>query len=237
VIFQRPAGPDDVGRAVSALGLGGPRPVLTVVGGAGGLGEQMHARLTRVFGEVIAPAVARHGAVAVDGGTDSGVMRLLGRARADLPDFPLIGVAAVGTVDFPGNAAQIDNSEQLDANHTHFVVVPGGEWGTESPYLPLVAEAVAAGAPRVTVLVNGGDIALADSLLAIECGIPLLVLSGTGRLADTIAAAVATPAADGDERIARLARSKLVRVVSVDNHRELAGQLDHHLTVAAPCHR
>ena len=229
MILQHPAGPGDVARAVSALGLGGPRPVLTVVGGAGGLDDELHDRLVTLFCEVIAPAVARHGGVAVDGGTASGVMRLLGRARAGGPEFPLIGVAAGGTVQFPGNRPKIDDFQPLDPHHTHFVVVPGDAWGTESPYIPLVATAVAAGAPLVTLLVNGGDIALADALLSVAHGIPLLVLSGTGRLADRIAAAVAGHPPAGDERLARLAVSDLVRVVPVDDHIEVAGRLERHL--------
>jgi hypothetical protein len=229
MILEHPAGPGDVARAVSALGLGGPRPVLTVVGGAAGLDEELHERLVTLFGQVIGPAVARHGGVAVDGGTASGVMRLLGRARAGGPDFPLIGVAAGGTVAFPGNRPTIHDFQPLDPHHTHFVVVPGDAWGTESPYIPLVATAVAAGRPRLTLLINGGDIALADSLLAISHGIPLLVLSGTGRLADKIAAVVAGHPPRGDERLVRLALSELVRVVPVDNHIEVAGRLEHYL--------
>jgi TRPM family ion channel len=227
VIFERPAGPDDVGRAVAALGLGGPRPVLTLVGGAGGMDGQTRDQLATLFSTVIAPAVARHGAAAVDGGTDNGVMRLLGRARAG---FPLVGVVAEGTVEFPGNTPRIDDFGHLDAHHTHFVVVPGDVWGAESPYIPLVAAALAGGAPRVTVLVNGGDITLIDALLAIEHRTPLLVLRGTGRLADEIAAAADDPAGRGDEGIARLALSDLVRVVPVDNRTELAAQLERYLT-------
>jgi hypothetical protein len=230
VIFSRPAGPDDVGRAVSALGLGGPRPVLTVVGGAAGLDPVDRDRLGSLFSEVIAPAIARHGAAAVDGGTDNGVMRLLGQARAELPEFPLIGVLAEGTVEFPGNTPRIDDFGHIDPNHTHFVVVPGDFWGAESPYIPLVASALASGAPRVAVLVNGGEISLSDALETLEHGSPLLVLRGTGRLADKIAAAAEDPAARGDERIARIALSDLVRVVPVDNRTDLAAQLERYLT-------
>jgi hypothetical protein len=229
VIFEFPAGPDDVVRAVAGLRLGGPRPVLTIVGGAGRLDDDARERLTDAFAEVIAPAVARNGAVAVDGGTDVGVMRLFGRAHAAHPRFPLIGVLAAGTVEFPGNVPQIDDFARLEPGHTHFVVVPGRDWGDEVPYLPLVAEAVAGGAPRVTMLVDGGDISLSDALLAVERGSPLLVLRGSGRLADRVAAAAEGCDPAGDERIGRLAQSDLVRVVPLDDHAGLADRLDRHL--------
>jgi SLOG in TRPM, prokaryote len=194
VIFETASGPEDVARVLVSLALSGPRPVLTLVGGAGRLDDATSELLAALFADVLAPAVAKHGAAAVDGGTGSGVIRLFGRARAGLPEFPLIGVAAGGTVEFPGNTPTVDDFERLDHNHTHFVMVPGGEWGAESPYLPMVAAAVAAGGPTVTVLVNGGDIALDDGVNSIERGIPVLVLSGTGRAADQIAAAVAVRA-------------------------------------------
>jgi hypothetical protein len=230
VIFSRPAGPDDVGPAVAALGLGGPRPVLTVVGGAGRLTGDDRDRLATLFSEVIVPAITRNGAAAVDGGTDDGVMRLLGEARAGGDPFPLIGVFAAGTVAFPGNTPVIEDFGHVAPHHTHFVVVPGEAWGAESPYLPLVASAVAAGEPRVTLLVNGGEVALSDARETIERGIPLLVLRGTGRLADRIAAAADDPAGCGDERIAHIALSDLVRVVPVDDRAGLAARLDAYLS-------
>ena len=62
--------------------------------------RQMLAVLLR---DAIVPSVERHGAVVVDGGTDSGVMRMLGRERAARDGgFALIGVAAMGTVRVPG---------------------------------------------------------------------------------------------------------------------------------------
>jgi hypothetical protein len=222
VIVERARDEADTGRAVAELRLPGPRPVLVLIGGAAGLDERPHDRLASLFAEVIAPALARHGAAAVDGGTASGVMLLLGLAHADNPTFPLVGVAAEGTVAPPGTTP-------LDRNHTHFVLVPGDQWGAESPYLPLVARALAAGGPTVTLLVNGGDITLDDALRSVDEGIPVLVLSGTGRAADQIAAAVAAHSPRGDDRIARLAVSDAVRVLPLDNRNAIAHALELHL--------
>jgi hypothetical protein len=56
-------------------------------------------------------------------------------------------VAARGTVHFAGNQPTVGDAADLEPNHSHIVLTPGAEWGAESPYLPLVAMALAAGRP------------------------------------------------------------------------------------------
>lgn len=224
VAVVRAAGPAGVARAVEALVLGGPYPVVTVIGGAGGLAGPPLALAATIFDEAIAPAVRAHAAAAVDGGTDSGVMGLLGRARGAGTPFPLIGVAALGTVHVPGDPRS--GTAALEPHHSHFVLVPGVAWGDEAPYLPLVAGAVAGPRPAVTVLINGGEVSFDDAARSIAHRRPLLVLGGTGRTADRIAAAVADPAGCRDERAAAIARSPLVRVVDGTDSRAVAARLD-----------
>jgi hypothetical protein len=75
-----------------------------------------------------------------------------------------------------------------------------------------VATEIAAGAPSVTVLVNGGDIALQDVANSVAAARPVLVINGTGRAADRIAAAL-----DGDSsdaQVAHLADSAMVTAAS-----------------------
>ncbi|WP_127506970.1 hypothetical protein [Actinoplanes solisilvae] len=207
---------DGVPAAVAALGLGAPRPVLVLVGGAGGLTGS--ASSGAVLTDVIAPAVRAHAAAAVDGGTDSGVMRLLGRAAEG---FPLVGVAALDTVTYPGHTHNpIADAAPLEPHHTHFVLAREGRaWGDEAPYLAAAATALAAGRPSVTVLINGGELTLNDAEHSLAEGRPVLVLSGTGRAADRIAA-------HAGERAAAIARSPLVRVVDVTDRDRVAAGLD-----------
>jgi hypothetical protein len=55
----------------------------------------------------------------IDGGTDAGVMQLIGRARAASGGrFPLIGVAAEGTVMVPGAGTSSPDATELEPNHT-----------------------------------------------------------------------------------------------------------------------
>lgn len=220
------SGPAAVPGAITALGLPAARPVLAMVGGAGGLTDDVTRILGAVLTDLIAPAIRTHQAVAVDGGTEAGVMRLLGESRAAGFPFPLVGVAALGTVTYPGHVGANPDAAPLDRHHSHFVLAPGDTWGDEVPYLAAVVSHLAAGRPSVTVLANGGDIAITDAELSLAQGRPLLVLAGTGRTADTIASAAADPAHCRDERLASIAASPLVRVVDVTNHTEIATELD-----------
>jgi hypothetical protein len=176
----------DLPGALIALGLVGPRPVVVVVGGAGGMSDEDTGRVLRLFTDALVPAVVAAGATVVDGGTDSGVMRLLGLARNGAAHhFPLVGVAAEHTVSLPGTSGP----GTLDPHHSHVLLVPGSRWGDESPWLAGTAAALAGTAPSVTVLVNGGAIALDDASQSLADDRPVLVLDGTGRAADQVAAA------------------------------------------------
>jgi hypothetical protein len=209
----RPCQFSDVATAVAGLGLRVQQPVLAVVGGAAGLDEAGKKRLLALFGHALVPVIVSRQAVVVDGGTDSGVMQLIGRARAAAGvSFPLVGVAAEKTIILPGDDAEPGDRAPLERNHSHFVLVPGSSWGDESPWLSRVATVIAGGAPSATILVNGGEIAFQDVAHSLDANRPVLAIAGTGRTADRIAAAVEGDRAD--EQAARLAGSPLITAVS-----------------------
>jgi SLOG in TRPM, prokaryote len=212
---------DQLPSAVEALGLVPPRPTLVVVGGAGGLDDETLARLRSVFASGIVPVLQRCGVAAVDGGTLSGVMRLIGEARATLEaSFPLIGVTAVGTVAIPGRPAPPDTDAVLEPHHTRFVLVPGDQWGAESPWIAQTATALAGDAASITVLVNGGEIAYSDVEHSLQAGRRVVVIAGSGRTADALAAALA--GVETHERAQALVASGLISSVPVDEPSALA---------------
>ncbi len=118
-----------------------------------------------------------------------------------------------------------DDAVALERNHTHFVLVPGAEWGDESPWVARVASALAAGRGSATVLVNGGETAWLDVEHSIEAGRAVVVIGGSGRTADTIAAAV-----DGDPiadpRARSLVESGRMHTVVASNREDLTQMLD-----------
>jgi hypothetical protein len=216
--------PSELPAALTALGLQAPRPVVVLVGGAGGLDRADLDRLRPLFGTGLVPVVTRLRAAAIDGGTWSGVMRLLGEARSSAgADFPLIGVAAAGTVTLPSGQPPRDDAAPLDHNHTHFVLVPGDEWGAEASWIVEVAINLADGAPSVTVVVNGGEIAYSDVERSLDAGRPVITIAGSGRTADQLATAVESGAAD--ERAVALVKSGMVQAVPADDPARLASVL------------
>ncbi|MBE9177607.1 hypothetical protein IQ268_03320 [Oculatella sp. LEGE 06141] len=182
---------DELVTTLNDFGLHQPRPVLVIIGGASQVSEADLARLQSLFVDVLAPLAEELGIFVIDGGTDAGVMRLMGDARSITGGrFPLIGVAPVGRVSMPNRPILDAETTPLEPNHTHFMLVPGSNWGDESPWLAQIASLLADGAPSVTVLVNGGAIALIDVQENVKAGRPIVVIKGSGRLADEIAMAV-----------------------------------------------
>jgi hypothetical protein len=205
--------PEDLSTALRELALHSPRPILVVVGGASKVSEADLSRLRLLFVKVLAPLAEELGASVVDGGTDVGVMQMMGQARAETAaTFPLIGVTPVAKVALPD---RIPSSKvtALEPHHTHFVLIPGSNWGDESPWLARVASVLANGAPSVTVLVNGGEIAWKDVSENLKANRPLLVIAGSGRLADTLAAALRGEATD--ERGRELVASGLAQAIDL----------------------
>lgn len=180
----------DLPAALDALGLVPPRPIVVVVGGAGGMAPREIERLRPLFTEVLAPTIAALGGGVVDGGTATGVMALMGEARADTgASFPLVGVAAAGTVTVPGDGA-VPSAARLEPHHSHFVLVPGNSWGDEVRWIAGVASALAADGPSVTLVVNGGKITYDDVAASMHANRPVLAIHGSGGTADALAAAL-----------------------------------------------
>lgn len=204
-------------RALRSLGLlDYPSPVIVLVGGADGLGDSEMAHLRPAFVRVLAPLAEALGISVVDGGTDAGVMRLMGEARAEVgARFPLVGVAAAGTVTLPNAFSTSFGASRLEPHHTHFVLVPGSSWGDEAPWLVSVASVLANGAPSVTVLVDGGETTWEDATLSVEAGRPVIAVADTGRAADALASAVYS--SEEEQRGQELAASGLVRAATLSS--------------------
>lgn len=166
-------------------------PAILVIGGAGGMTDDDLQRVDPVAA-VILQSAQKKGAVIVDGGTDAGVMAALGRMQAELKlDVPLIGVAAAGTVFYPGKKAEMADAAPLEPHHTHFILVPGSAWGDESVWIDSIVSSISG--KSVAVVINGGAIAKADYELGLVSRRPTILLAGSGRLADELATQATLP--------------------------------------------
>jgi hypothetical protein len=208
----------DLTSAVSTLNLTQHRPLLVVIGGASKISEPDLVRLKHLFIEVLAPLAQELDLFIVDGGTDAGVMGLMGNARQQINGtFPLIGVSPIGLVQFPNHPNPSPDAATLEPHHTHFFLVPGSEWGNESPWLAKIASTLAGDHPSVTILINGGAIALVDAIENVKVHRPLMVIGQSGRLADEIAASISNPELEMRPEIASLIKTGQVSVFNLSD--------------------
>jgi hypothetical protein len=202
---------------LKALDLAQPHALIMVFGGAKGLDDSRKARLGELFIDAIAPAAAELGALVIDGGTQSGVMAMMGEAVArDGRRCQLLGMAPAGKVTYPGGPADADIADgtPLEPNHSHFVLVESNEWGGETGTMFDLARAL--NLPVATMLVNGGQITADEALQSVRNGWPLLVLEGSGRFADEVSAAVHHGQPAKSTEVREIARSPRVALFHVD---------------------
>lgn len=194
---------------LKALDIERSEALIMLAGGAAGLDESLKPRLAQLFSRGIAWAAAEMHAIIVDGGTQAGVMALMGQGVADQGrNSILLGVAPVGKVSYPGGPAEgsFEDRASLDPNHSHFVLVESDEWGGETETMYELAEELSKEIPVLTVLVNGGQVAKHEVLQSIRQGWPMIVVEGTGRLADEIARTVREKTEALSEEIATVVR-------------------------------
>jgi len=187
-------------------------------------------QLSDFFTAVICPVLEAHQGLVIDGGTDAGIMSLMGRSRAKTRStFPLIGVAAQGTVCLPQQIPPPNFADfaLLEPHHTHFVLVPGNLWGDESPWIAEVANMLTADR-SLTLLVNGGKISWQDVSYSVRAQRPVVVLAGSGRTADELAVAIGGDRSN--QRANQLVDSGLLSALQLQQDLEyLKHEIERHL--------
>ena len=170
-----------------ALRLKKPEAVLLVSGGAKGLDTGALKQLTALFSRGVARAAKERAALIITGGTDTGVMAMMGRGLADRGRAaPCIGVSPAEKVKADRDSAA--DAAPLEPNHSHFVLVEGDKWGDETEMMYRLARHFADGVPSVAVLANGGSVTVKEVLYNVRQQRPVLLIEGSGRFADKLAA-------------------------------------------------
>ena len=217
----------------TALGLPPPRAVLLLSGGASATPSARMGRLRRLLAEGVTRVAAEESITIIDGGTQAGVMRMIGEGRAAVRDCaPLIGVCPAALVSWPGRALSLpkggladDGLVPLEPNHTHFVLTPGDAWGDETDAMFALVAALSDGVPSVAILANGGSIARDEVLRNVRQGREIIVIRGSGRLADVIAAAVAGGVEPPDDEIAAIVREGRITLFDIGDEPEALAAL------------
>jgi hypothetical protein len=200
---------------IESLGISPPKNLILVIGGADKLDEKLTSRLTQLFSRGIARAAADAEALIIDGGTQAGVMQIMGQSIVDRGrKSSLLGVAPAGKVTYPGGPQVAgDDSAPLDPNHSHFVLVDGNEWGSETETLFELAAAF--NVPVLAILVNGGAIAKDELLQSVRRNWPVIVIEGSGRLADEVAALRKEPSQIEDPVLAEIVEEGDLRIFPI----------------------
>ena len=206
---------DADGAAIAAaLGLSRPRALLLLSGGASDMSPAGMDRLRGLI-ESVARVAAEEGITVMGGGTQAGVMQMMGEGRAAAGgSAPLIGVCPAALVTWSGGP-QGEGHVPLEPNHTHFVLTGGDHWGAGTEIMFALAAALSEGAPSVAVLANGGPIARDEVLHNVRQGREIIVIRGSGRLADEIAAAVGGGVKPPDDEVAPIVRNGRIALFDI----------------------
>lgn len=228
--------------ALSEIGLHSPTPTLLVIGGASYMTEESQTKLLQFFNGPLATLSEKLGITVLDGGTDAGVTHMMGQARHHMNGrFNLVGVAPLKRIIFPGvdqlpELTASDNNgkspEQLkeeaeydkmcppvalEPNHTHFFLVSGYAWGSESKWLAQFSSVLAGSTPSITILINGGQVSLQDLKTNLELGRQVIIIAGSGRLADRVASVINGDKSEEDATIQHLVETYYPKQLSVFN--------------------
>jgi len=212
----------DAATIASALQLGDPRALIVIIGGAGGMSEEETRRLRPLFVEGLAPLAAAERIAILDGGTNSGVMALAGQgaSRQGLTAL-LIGVCPLACVSWPGRRNPRATAE-LEPNHSHFVLTPGRRFGDETGIAYAIVQMLSEKMPTLALVVNGGEITYDEVLRNVAQNREIIVLAGSGRAADAIAA-VWESGQSGEARLAQIvARGRVVLFAVAEGPHRLA---------------
>jgi SLOG in TRPM, prokaryote len=217
---------------VSALALPRPRPLVVLNGGTGELPPELAGALGPPLADGLAGMVANGDVTVLDGGTDAGIFAVLGAGLAERPGRGCsVGVAPEELVTWPGRRRPPRDAVALEPHHSHFVLVEGSDWGAETATMFALAAALSEGTRSVAVVANGGAIVRDETRANLAQRREVVVLAGSGRFADELAAAARGQAEPTDPLTAAMARDPHLTVVDLGEGRDaLVGLLRHRLS-------
>jgi len=194
---------------LAALNVPRPRAVVVLNGGTDELAPDIASQLGRALQEGLARVVIDDAITVVSGGTDAGVFALFGKGLDPRATAPCIGVAPAALIESSVGAPSVGNRVSLEPHHTHFVLVEGDQWGDETKTMLSLVEALAEKARSVAILAGGGPIAKREVLEHVRQGREVILLEGSGRLADDLADVASGRAAAQDSETTEIGKGRL----------------------------
>lgn len=120
-----------------------------------------------------------------------------------------------GLVALPGDDVDGDKSK-LEPHHSHFIFAPSSDWGGETTTMITLIHVLHQSIPGVAVVANGGGITKSEIVNVVRQRIPVVVITGSGRLADSIAAEIKAREGGGDGWDASSIADELLREIVND---------------------
>lgn len=190
-----------------------PRLAIGISGGGKHFPDEHIAIIKNIFCSSIVPLIQQYDALVIDGGTNVGVMKILGEAvQALIPPSSerrqisessswseaktplLIGFVPESLIVESANDKDSSfGKAQLDLNHPYFVLVRDAtEWGDEVECMFSCLDFLHQSyqVPVVCLVVNGGRITLKETFHAAKQHYPIVILQGTQRASQLIVAAL-----------------------------------------------
>lgn len=172
--------------ALHQVGIRDYHAAIAMHSGAGNMSASYLEKLNQLFTQGLARFAQDHQVLIGDGGTNVGGAKLIGRGRRLIRGtFPLVGICPSEKITYPNGPTRTRNRWSLNRHHSHFLAVDGDEFGAESPLLVGLVDAKEV--PKLTLIVNGGEIVQNEAEQHAQNGTPILTLKGSGRFADKLA--------------------------------------------------
>jgi SLOG in TRPM, prokaryote/SMODS and SLOG-associating 2TM effector domain 1/Protein of unknown function (DUF4231) len=165
-----------------------PKVIILIFGGAANSLDTSKLSYLKHSLDTVLQFAAESDALVIDGGTQSGIMEIIGERASMLKRKPLLlGVAPIGKVTYPGEPNNnVNGTAQLDPNHSRFILVEGDQWGDETETLFRLARGFDEDTPIMALLVGGGEISKKEIFLCVKNRWPIVVIEKPGYLADQI---------------------------------------------------
>lgn len=211
----------------AALRVPMPRAVLTINGGTATIAPDLQERLSDAITDGVAMIASTEEILLVTGGSDAGVFHLLGEGLALYGrTAPCIGVAVRQLSRTSSTPNHYDWLQQapLEPHHSHFVLVPGRDWGDETATMYRLVQSLSQDVPSLTVFAGGGEITTHEMQANVELGRKMILLAGSGRATDQVLAALrGEPVADS--RHAQIAKDGHIIPFHISNSPQALAQL------------
>lgn len=227
--------------------------IVTVIGGAM---KKDGEALNELFSRALSQISRQREIAVITGGLGVGIASIVAEARKVSKPFPLIGIAPESNTSKSGRESEVGGNEEgqfsIHPEYTHLITTglraTPAQLALDShhdfklapqPMFKILTK-LSEGHPKVTVVASGGDVTYLELKENIQRGWGVIVLKGSGRLADNISAILEghTPQYFADTTYSKKELAGLVKnnqglftVVDYRNAEDLAVAIDRQLNL------